>query len=282
MNVQYAAADRGPADSATSVIARTPTHIRAEINRVRATRGLPVVLSTRDYEQLAEARVAAEATAQVAEARRSGVWLDQGGRLLAAGSPAKPARPASRSTAPARVLLPYRVVIVPAYGDAGHGFREHVAPDAFGNAAALNASPSWSLRHGHRGPTLQLAGHRLRAVDSSAGPIIVWEPDPRAPMTPDVVQAFERSINGTMPVSVGMTIKRSRPSRIVRGTMMITEACLGHVAILFDADDRPVYGSALAMFRRSQWADDKADLDAHIAAAIAEARFRNRQAGRSR
>jgi len=175
------------------------------------------------------------------------------------------------------VLLPYRVVIVPSYGDAGHGFREHVAPDAFGTAATLNASPSWSLRHGHRGPTLQFAGQRLRAVDSIAGPIIVWEPDPRAPMTPDVVEAFERSINGTMPVSVGMTIKRSRPSRIVSGTTMVVEARLGHVALLLEGET-PVYGSALALFRRSQWKDDKADLDKHIADAIAEARFRNRRA----
>ncbi len=270
------------ADHSAGVIARAPDHIRAAINRNRAARGLPVVLSTREYQQLAEARVAAEATAQVAEARRSGVWVDQGGRLMAAGSPTKPARTTSRSTSPARVLLPYRVVVVPCYGDAGHGYREHVAPTAFGDAAALNASPSWSLRYGHRGPTLQLAGQRLRAVDSIAGPVLVWEPDPRAPMTPDVVEAFERSINGTMPVSVGMTIKRARPSRIVRGATMIAEARLGHVAILFDADDRPVYGSAVAMFRRSQWKDDKADLDAHIAAAIGEARFRNRTAERSR
>jgi hypothetical protein len=177
--------------------------------------------------------------------------------------------------------VPYRIVVVPCYGDSGLGFCEVIARSAFGTAASLNASRNWSLCDGHKGPTLAHAGQRLRAVDSIAGPIIVWEPDPKMPMAADIVQAFEQS-NGMLPVSVGMTIRSQRPDRVQRGTTLIVRADLGHVAILTNERSKPVYASALAMFRRSQWSGDGPDLDKHIADAIAEARFRHSQSRRER
>jgi hypothetical protein len=281
MRIEHAAHTRG--EDVRSIVARAPDHIRAAINAKRIERGLDPVLSTRDYADLAEARVAAEAAAVAAETRRAGVWIERGGRLVPAVStpPASTASPTARSATPARRLVPYRVVILPAYGSSGMGFREAIAPTAFGTAAALNLSKNWSLRDGHHGPTLAAAGSTLRAVDTIAGPVLVWEPDPTMPMIVDIVKVFERS-NGTLPVSVGMRVRSQQPSRLARGVTLVTEADLTHVALLTDVRSKPVYGAAVAMFRRSQWAGDGPDLDKHIADAIAEARFRHRNAERCR
>lgn len=273
--MEYASNSERSADGSAIAIARAPARIRRSINRARVKRGLSPVLSRRDYATLAEAAVAAEAAAMAADTRGgAGVWVNQGGRLVPAGAPSRSAR---APAAPRRQLVPYRVVLLPVFGDAGEGFREHLGPRSFGDASSLNASRAWSLRLEHDGPALANAGERLRAVDSEIGPVFVWEPDPRGPLTPEIVNAFE-SNGGMLGVSVGMKIVNSRPSRFSPGATFVTAADLRHIALLVDPRDRPVYRCALAMLRRSQWRDDPADLEDHIAAVIREARFRDARA----
>jgi hypothetical protein len=264
-------------DHATSAIARAPAHIRAAINRTRATRGLPVVLSTRDYQQLAEARVAAEATAQVAEARRSGVRLNGPRGSLVPADSRLTKRPAQRKQA--RWPIVDRVLIVPTFGDeparqGGPPIAETVARGAFGSAAELNEFGDWTLQYGHHGPILATAGERLRAHDTAEGLVVEWLPDSTIAAHRDIVAGIERGRSG---VSVGMKIASARINRFGNLVRTITQARLTHIAIL-PADHTPAYPGARSKVFRSAWRDDPAELRKHIDEVFARARWFDRQA----
>jgi hypothetical protein len=263
-----------------AVIARAPDHARAAINAVRVRRGLSPVLSIRDYQRLDQERRIAEAAAVEVERRRTvGTGVnDPRGSLVPAASQSN-RRPAARAAASPTV--PWRIVIVPCFGDAKstnvgpNG--EYIVPGAFGDARSLNATRgAWSIQWQHDGPTLAAAGSRLRAVDSEVGPVAVWDLDPQSPMAAEVVSAFARN-GDKLAASVGMTIHDIRPSPLTRGAKWIARADLDHVAILPNASKQPLYKGAVALLRRRQ-STDSATLRKHIDAAIAEARFRDRRA----
>lgn len=272
------------------VIARAPDHVRAAINRTRVKSGMAPVLSIRDYERLDQERRAAEVAAVEAERRSCGVWIERSGRLVPVTAPRKPARrpTTSRSTQSITksrgplVELVDRVLLVPTFGDAPAAnvrgqLPETVARGAFGSAADLNKLGGWSLVDGHGGPTLAVAGDRLKAHESRDGTLVIeWIPDATIASHREVMAAIDRGRTG---VSVSMRIGSTRFDRLPRLTRTIVDARLVHVAIVVDGD-APSYPGARCRCFRSARKNDAAELRRHLDAAIERARWHDRQARR--
>lgn len=275
MNVQRASIGEERSGVET-VIANAPPAARRAINLARARRGLPQVFTAAEL----EARLAGRAAHQAAGPVGPGVWVPGPRGSLVSSSASSSARRPTASSRSSTSTIPFRVVLIPAYGDAASTREapggEYIAPGAFGDAAALNAERgAWSVKWNHDGPTLAGNGSRLRAVDTgTAGPVLVWDLDVRSPMFGDILAAFNAA-GGTLPVSVAMFIHDMRSSPLAAGAKWITRADLRHVAILADGSTRPLYAGAVAVMRKHQKPDD---LRAHIDAAISAARFRDRQA----
>jgi hypothetical protein len=278
MRIETAAAKNLPAQSSRSVVARAPDHVRRKINASRIAQGLDPVLSARDYARLDEARDAALAAAEAAELRRGpGVWINQGGRLVPAGT--STIRQAPRPAPAARIRRRVRVLMLAAYGDASaHDVRgtmpECIARDAFGPAAELNASRGWTLRAGHEGHLLQASGDRLRAHDSPVGTILEWWPDLTHPWALEAVRAIEAGDNA---VSVGMLIDERRTIRAPRPMALVTRARLLHVALL-RGTVRPSYAGARSRVFGMVDFDDDTLLRQHIDQVIERGRFYDRKA----
>jgi hypothetical protein len=191
----------------------------------------------------------------------SGVWIDPASRLAPKGPP--PRGGLWPVTAAARTLT--RAVLVVAGGEApawttGLLRPERLVRGCFGSVDELNRSPGWLLRigHGHReGPLLQLAGPRLRAIDTDAGLAVEWLPDLSRT---DHVEALRLIEAGH-----GCSAKFIPTQRIdANGASLVTRGLLIHVALV----ERPAYRGAVTRLYRDRPATDD-ELRRQIAATVA-------------
>jgi hypothetical protein len=279
MIIEYAADNRGHDRTIEAIVARAPAHVRRNINAKRTARGLAPILSRADYQRLDELRAAEAARLADLEQRGPGVWVSGPRGTLMPATSSKPivARPAARGTS--RGPLVTRVLLMVAYGEASAAdvrgkLPETILRGAFGSADELNREKGWTLRAGHHGDPLAVAGERLRAHDTPAGLVVEWIPDPRLPWDQDAVRAIEEGRNA---VSVGMVIKETRVSRILTPTTLITRARLSHIALLV-AGENPCYAGARSKVFRSAWRDDRDELRRHIDETINRARWYSRRA----
>jgi hypothetical protein len=151
-----------------------------------------------------------------------------------------------------------------------------IDPCAFG--AAANLGPGWTLRAGHDGPLLAVAGPRLRAHDTPIGIVVEWHANLALPWAADAVRAIEAGKTG---VSVLMRDAERKLARLPRLTEVVTRARLLHVALLVNGE-RPAHPGARAKVYRMVRRDDADLLRQHLAAAVDNARWfaRQAQAGR--
>lgn len=288
MNLEQASVSESRS-SVESVVRRAPPAIREKINVRRRAAGLAPIL--RGDETAASVQAAMPAAAEADAAQRCRVWLTtDDGRLLPASDPqarhwrasttSTPRRSVTRASSPGSPAG--RVVIVPFSGkaaarDIGRANDEWIAPAAFGDASSLNSRKDWSLTLGHGGPTLAVAGPRLEALDTKAGPVLVWTPagDDDTVRTLTAMAARGR----ILPVSVDMRVHERRLSRLERGVEMVTRATLLSVALLSEpAHGRACYAGAVAVLRLGT----DADLRDHVAQALDIARDRAWKASRRR
>lgn len=277
--MEYAA--QGEERYVAAAISRAPAWVRDQVNKTRISRGLTPVLSTREYHQLAEAANVARVAAEIAESKRCGVWLDNGGRLIPATGQKAPARSKAVPVHSSRGPVVCRVLAMVAYGDAAAAdvrrqLPEAIAIDAFGPAETLNRDGGWDLRNGHEGPRLQVAGPRLRAHDTTAGLVVEWLPDMSLPWCREAVEAIK---SGRSAVSVSMKVVSRRLSRVPRLVELVREARLEHVALLLEEGQRPAYVGARAKVFPAVFRDDPAELRQNIDAVIERARWFNYRHG---
>jgi hypothetical protein len=259
-------ADRAADRHVEMALRNAPPAIRLAVNRSRVAAGLSPVLSASRSLALLQAAGRARAAAELAEI----------GRPSSTSRTTPPARPA-----PSRGPLVTRVLMTLTEGDAdaaavGRQLPEAIDPSAFGAAASLG--PGWTLRAGHNGPLLAVAGPRLRAHDTPAGLVIEWLPDVALPWAADAVRAIESGKSG---VSVLMRDAERKLARLPRLVEVVNRARLIHVALLTDGE-RPAHPGARAKVYRMVRRDDPDVLRRQLAAAVDNARWfvRRAHAGR--
>lgn len=245
---------------AEAAVANAPPHIRAAINRERATRGLSPLLSKSQRFDL-EKKLAATAAAAYG---------------AAAGRPARPA--AVRAAPPVYID---RVLAVVGYGlargsDIGRDFDELIDKRAFGTADELNSEVGWAIKFGHEaapGSLLALRGDRLRAHDSEIGLIVEWEPDPSKPWHRDLFRRIENGATGCSPAFEHSERDR-RFSRLPHWVTVVMKARLMHLAIGLPRDGGAHRGCVAKAFRARKGNRD--DLARDIAALVKAAQFAER------
>ncbi|GDX95886.1 hypothetical protein LBMAG47_15500 [Planctomycetia bacterium] len=230
-------------------LAALPPRTLAAINRNRRRQGL---------------REIATGAAPVAAApppARPGVWIDPRSRIAPKGTP--PRGGLWPFEAPPRTCT--RAILIVAGGEApawttGLMRPERLVRGCFGSVDELNRSSGWLLRigHGHReGPLLQLAGPRLRAIETDAGLAVEWLPDLARP---DHVEALRLIEAGH-----GCSAKFLPTKRIdANGASLVAKGMLIHVALV----PRAAYRGAVArLFRDRPGTDD--ERNRQIAATVA-------------
>lgn len=267
-----------------------PPRIRAIANRKRAAAGLSPILSADELLEV-EARVARMEAEALAATRGPAIWIDPASRLAPKGvapaangyfpvgrgtwSPA--ATPARRSTTNYRTT----VLLVVGHGLArGHGspgtIGKRLDKNVYGTADELNVSPGWTLRAGHHGGILAMAGPALRAVESDVVPLVAqWVPD----MTrSDHVAAVRRIEAGERGVSANYVVADRRVMRLPEPVDVVLTARLVHLALL-PADDDPAFPAAFATVFRSR-PDTPNELRRQLAEVEKAARWRAAEAER--
>ena len=242
------AAHRHDSGVAETALARAPEHIRRSVNRARASRGLPPILSVSQRAALEEQLATATVAAWGAVARGPGGFTaPDSPRAKQARGPVPPA--ATRTAA--RVD---RVLAVVAAGrararDIGGDLDEIISQRAF-SAEQLNREAGWLAKDGHEprpGSILAMRGDRLRAHDTPVGLVIEWIPDLSRSWERDV---FRRIRDGATGVSAAFNYRRSdvREMRLPDRVRVITKAELMHVAIGLPRDGGAVRGAVARAF----------------------------------
>lgn len=264
-----------------------PAHIRAAVNRKRSAAGLDPILGREELLEL-ERRVDRVRAEAMALARGPAVWIDPQSRLAPkgvapAGNGLFPAGGMAASKSPAAIprTTDYRttVLLVVGHGLArGHGspgtIGKRIDRGAYGSADQLNGEPGWTLRDGHDGGIVALAGPALRAVASDVVPLVVqW--------TPDMVRADHRAMverieKGERGVSANYIVEERRTMRLPEPTDVILRGRLVHVALL-PAGDAPAFPAAFATVFRMR-PDTPAELRRQLAEVEKAARWRANQA----
>jgi hypothetical protein len=257
--VQFASLRQADA-YAEAAVANAPPHVRAAINRERATRGLAPLLTKSQRFDL-EKQLAATAAAAYG---------------AAAGRPARPA--AVRAAPPVYID---RVLAVVGYGlargsDIGRDFDELIDKRAFGTADELNAEIGWLVKDGHDpkpGSILAMRGDRLRAHDSEIGLVVEWEPDHRLPWHRDLFRRIENGATGCSPAFEHSERDR-RYTRLPHLCTVVMRAKLMHLAIGLPRDGGAHRGCVAKAFRARKGNRD--DLTRDIAAVVQAAQFAER------
>ena len=251
-----------------------PAHIRAAANRHRVASGLDPILGVDELRDL-ERRIDGVRAEALTRAGGPGVWIDPSSRLARKG--------AGASRSPAVVPTEYRstVLIVVGHGLArGHGspgtIGKRIDRGAYGSAEQLNGEPGWTLKDGHDGFMLSMAGPALRAIPSDTVPLIVqWTPD----MTrADHRAVLERIEKGERGVSANYLVEERRTMRLPQPTDVILRARLIHVALL-PADEDPAFPAAFASVYRMR-PNTPAELRRQVAEVEKAAQWRANQAER--
>lgn len=243
-------ATHDPARSLRDRLHRIPPRIVRAIDAERRRRGLAPLL---DHER-----------PDVPEPTGPSVWIDPRSSVAPKGPPPRgglwPATSIPRTVTRALLVC---------YGgtasrlSTGLAVDERIGWQAFGSADRLNAEKGWLLRLGHdtrRGPILSFVGSRLRAIDTAAGLVLEWIPDPSRLDHAEAARTIER---GEGFASVGFhPVRRQR----VNGVSLVTEARLFHVAIV----PKPAYPGAVAMLFRGRPAGEE-ELRRQIATVTAAA-----------
>jgi hypothetical protein len=230
-------------------LAALPARTLAAVNRARRRQGLREITPR------------AAPVAAAPPPTGPGVWIDPASRLAPKGPP--PRGGLWPVTAAARTLT--RAILIVAGGEApawttGLLRPERLVRGCFGTPDELNRSPGWLLRigHGHReGPLLQLAGPRLRAIDTDAGLAVEWLPDLSRT---DHVEALRLIEAGH-----GCSAKFIPTQRIdANGASLVTRGLLIHVALV----ERPAYRGAVTRLYRDRPATDD-ERNRQVAATVA-------------
>jgi hypothetical protein len=244
-----------------------PEHILRSANRRRSAAGLAPVPSRAELLAIDDMLAAATAAA-TATAAGPAVWIDPGSRLARV-----PGRPAGARLLPAggdhrigtsatRSATTWRttVLLVVGHGLArGHGspgtIGKRIDRGAYGQADALNGEIGWTLKDGHDGFIVALAGPALRAVRSDVVPLLVqWTPDMTRPHHLELVRRIEAGASG---VSAKYVVDDRRVMRLPDPTDVVMRARLTHVAILPAGDDPAFPGAFARVFRhRPDTADE--------------------------
>lgn len=264
-----------------------PAHIRAAVNRRRSASGLDPILGHDELLEL-ERRVDRVRLEALAIARGPGVWIDPQSRLAPkgmtpAGNGLYPAGGTAASKSPAAIprSTDYRttVLLVVGHGLArGHGspgtIGKRIDRNAYGTAASLNSEAGWTLKDGHGGFMLSMAGPALRAVESDLVPLLVqWVPDLARADHREMVRRIEK---GERAVSANYIVEERRTMRLPEPTDVVLRARLLHVALL-PAEDDPAFPAAFATVFRER-PDTPAELRRQVAEVEKAARWRSTQA----
>jgi hypothetical protein len=220
-------------------LAALPARTLAAVNRARRRQGL------REIAPWAAPSAAAPPPAG------PGVWIDPRSRIAPKGTP--PRGGLWPFKAPPRTCT--RAILIVAGGEApawttGLMRPERLVRGCFGSVDELNRSSGWLLRigHGHReGPLLQLAGPRLRAIETDAGLAVEWLPDPANRDHADAMRLLE--------AGHGCSAKFLPTKRIdANGASLVAKGMLIHVAIVPRAAYR---GAVTRLFRDRPATDDE-------------------------
>ena len=226
-------ATHDPARSLRDRLRTIPPRIVAKIDAERRRRGLAPLLEQEPGDRAATPTGPA-------------VWIDPRSSIAPKGPP--PCGGLWPATSIPRTVT--RALLVCYGGTAsrlstGLSVDERIGWQAFGSADRLNAEKGWLLRLGHdtrRGPILSFVGSRLRAIDTDAGLVLEWIPDPTRPDHDEAARMIER---GAGFASVGFhPVRRQR----VNGVSLVMEGRLFHVAIV----PKPAYPGAVAMLFRGR------------------------------
>lgn len=269
-------------------LAGAPARILASVNRKRAAAGLDRIMS-RDELLEAEARDVVAHAQAAAAASGTAVWIDPQSRLAPrdvrpAANGLFPVRANGRmGTSLARRSTTYQtsVLLVVGHGLArGHGtpgtIGKRIDRRAYGSADELNASPGWTLRAGHAGELLAVAGPALRAIPSDVVPLLVrWKLDEGRRDHADLVRRIEAGERG---VSANYIVSDRRTMRLPGPTDVVLAARLVHVALLPAGED-PAFPAAFATVFRNR-PDTPDELRRQVAQVEAAARWRAAEAER--
>jgi len=249
-----------------------PAHIRAAANRHRVASGLDPILGVDELRDL-ERRIDGVRAEALTRAGGPGVWIDPSSRLARKGAGA------SKSSAVVPTEYRTTVLLVVGHGLArGHGspgtIGKRIDRNAYGSADQLNGEPGWTLRDGHDGGIVALAGPALRAVASDVVPLVVqWTPDMARADHRAMVERIEKGERG---VSANYIVEERRTMRLPEPTDVILRGRLVHVALLPAGDD-PAFPAAFATVFRMR-PDTPAELRRQLAEVEKAARWRANQA----